>query len=290
MSVTEGDGVPTIELRRVYGERGLVAETGPAPRLSQSCAHRGSCWKGHETRRPAAESVADELAAPWIGNQYERCRTAVVLENLNEYGGWDAMGNLARYARSEFQRGKRMLFAGKYEDGRKYRGTIAWTQALSYAVAWLALEGELPDARDAQGKITCKALAAAVDRVAIVQHVKCSPMGDRSRPSKAMWEHCGGHLLGEELRILQPRRIIVLGVDNNLGGLRRLLGLQEVAQNSTQLGKTTMRCLLLEASGVRALAVPHPTSRGGSSAKLVAAAARLLGGTQLASSETTGAS
>lgn len=271
-------------LRRVYVARGLVSNDGIAASISRCCEHAATCWNEHESRRPSPGAKADELSAPWIGEHYDRGRTVVLLGNLHEYGGWDVsqsaqtgMRFLANAARAGFKSNNRRLFRGVDDSGRMYRGTDVWTQAISYASAWLAVDGILANVWDSQRRISCASLADAIGLVAIVQHVKCSPTGDRSRPSDAMWVACGEHLLKHELAILQPERIVVLGADRNLTATRPLLGrLRSLGSATIKNKKTTMNVRLESGDGYRVLAVPHPSAWGGVSKELLAAADALL--------------
>ncbi|HEV3323778.1 MAG TPA: uracil-DNA glycosylase family protein [Solirubrobacteraceae bacterium] len=54
-------------------------------------------------------------------------------------------------------------------------------------------------------------LARSWERCAYLQSVKCSPHGNRSNPTGAMCRACPPFLLKEELEILAPRAVILLG-------------------------------------------------------------------------------
>lgn len=57
---------------------------------------------------------------------------------------------------------------------------------------------------------------AAYDDNLFLNHIKCSPKGDRSAPSSSMWENCGVHVLKKEIEILSPEFLWVLGKGDNI--------------------------------------------------------------------------
>lgn len=61
-----------------------------------------------------------------------------------------------------------------------------------------------------------KDVAAAFEWIAFTEHVKCAPRGGKSKPTVAMWERCGAHILREELLLLEPEHILVLGQSRSL--------------------------------------------------------------------------
>ncbi|MBM3668352.1 MAG: hypothetical protein FJW90_12965, partial [Actinobacteria bacterium] len=50
---------------------------------------------------------------------------------------------------------------------------------------------------------------------ALLELVKCSPVGDRSAPTEEMWNVCLGEFLVGELAVLQPRVLLVLGLSKS---------------------------------------------------------------------------
>ncbi len=170
-----------------------------------------------------------------------------MLENLRNYGGFDlrvdatkGMRKLGWLARQQLAEGRRRLFG----DG-KYRGTDVWPRALAYAGVWLEVLGVLP-AGDGRGALSAAVLAAALEHVAIVQHVKCSPRTTKSEQSAEMWQHCGRHVRTDELAILRPIRVLVLGTGDNaramqahvLRGASSVMGRRTIVVGSRQLAIT----------------------------------------------------
>lgn len=269
------------QLVGAYRARGLLDDGGRAVHLPTACPRCSACWAGEDPSRvppPDHKGHAGRLSAPWIGYEYQRGRLVVVLENLRNYGGWDlradadkGMRYLGRCARAGFSEGHRVLFRGG-----AYAGTRVWTQAVSYAATWLATSRFLTTTWSGVG-VPGAALAEAMDLIAMVQHVRCSPLGHRSNASAAMWTECGRHVLRDELRILGPARMIVLGRDRNAGALAAhvLPHGRVVHERTVRLGSRTSTVRLerrmLEDRSVDVAVVQHPASPGGTSRALVGA-------------------
>ncbi len=217
-----------------------------------------------------------------IGPRYRAGRLVLVLENLRDFGGWDlhesgaasGMRWLASLARIDWTGGRRRLFRTKAAG---HGGTGVWAQAVSYAATWLATTGLI--ARSWPGDVVpTKVLAETIDHVAMVQHVKCSPLGSRSNPNDSMWVECGRYVLRDELAILRPARLLVIGSHHNAGAMRaRVLSGKTYAVDERTVMLGTRRAVLRlergELSGhpVDMVVVQHPASPGGTSRKLVEA-------------------
>jgi len=186
---------------------------------------------------------------------------------------------LGDVAKKGFHDGLRILFKTS-----TYRGTRVWYKSVSYAVCWLEAQGLLRAKWTAEGGIETDTLHEAIDLLAIVQHVKCSPNdGKRSAPSAAMWRECGSHVLIHELPILRPSCVIVLGADNNVRALRAhvLPGLPVCLQEeSVKTGKRLLTVRYEECTeawgNVALLTIPHSATFGGTSLKLQRAVRQML--------------
>ncbi|MEM7677149.1 MAG: uracil-DNA glycosylase family protein [Myxococcota bacterium] len=267
-------------LRRLYKARRFIGDDGTPRELPRACEKAKACWAAAARRLPNTQ-CATEISPPWIGARYDEGRVLVVLANLYDYGGCDfgpnatvGMRFLGAAARAGFAHGHRRLFGGN-----GYRGTDVWSQAVHYAAAWLDVLGRRAAGNVSQGRFTPTVLADTMDLIAIAQHVKCSPRGNRSAPTQEMWSHCGAHVLGEEIEILQPEAIIVLGSGDNWnafwpklapvdhGRARRAVGRGWIEHSfrTTHCGRT-----------VEVLVTPHPAGFGMTSQALVREVHRLL--------------
>jgi hypothetical protein len=268
-----------------YTARGLLDGSGAAVHLPTACPRHATCWEGESGPRVPPEDHkghAGRLSAPWIGDSYQRGRLTLLLENLRDYGGWDlraeadkGMRYLGRCACAGFAKGHRVLFRGQ-----GYAGTPVWAQAVSYAATWLSVSGLLPISWSSV-RVPGSALAETLDFISMVQHVKCSPLGQRSNPNAAMWSECGQHVLRSELEILRPERIVVLGRDHNAHALAAqvLPAGRVVAERRVSLGARGTAVRLerrtLADRPVDVIVVQHPASPGGTSRALVSAVREL---------------
>lgn len=269
-----------------YVELGLISADQKPVHLPTACPMCTTCWKGASERVPPMGSPASEISGPWIGAEYAPGGVLVLLINMNEYGGWDlrqdaevGMRHLGRSARASFLKGARLLFGGP-----GYRGTMVWVGAVSYAASWLADRSDAASAHDAD-RFSGAALADAMDRIVITQHIKCSPSGSASAPTPEMWRACGPHVLRKELEILRPGKIIVVGSGENDSRLRDLLPSRErgrMLERMVTVGTKNLALRLelqrpLDAHhAVDVLTVPHPATPGGTSGALLQAVGEMF--------------
>jgi hypothetical protein len=165
----------------------------------------------------------------------------------------------------------------------KYRGTNVWYRAVVYATAWLACDGIIAPPGSVTRAHDPAALAASLDFIAIVQHVKCSPRGGRSDQNPAMWRECGPHVLAHELAVLRPTRVIVLGRGDNAQALRELIMPRRIGDLRTQTIGSGRRRAFVELETrtgpfgpVDVLVAPHPAAPGGTSRAITAAVRAML--------------
>ncbi|MDP2896459.1 MAG: uracil-DNA glycosylase family protein [bacterium] len=242
----------------LYGELGFVPQDGNPRPLPRICELRESCWKGAETRIPADTASWTAIYQPWIGDGYSDLRLAIIGLNMNEYGGLHAMTGLVNSARSDIRAGCRRVRFGN--DPKSYRGTLLFHRIGAYAALYAQAARLLHPDFCPDGFPGPSFVADAFDFIALTNHVKCSPLGDRSAPTRAMIENCGRHVLRRELEILRPREILVLGVENAWYLADRVLDEKVVVP--------TGRDLVSRGEGrlagipVRITAVPHPHARG----------------------------
>jgi hypothetical protein len=277
------------ELVSIYRAQGVLTEDDRPVHLPTECPKSGSCWKHAQHRMPVVGEAATEISPPWIGAAYEPGGLLVVMLNMNGWGGFDMGPNprtgnrfLARSAKVGFAQGHRRLFAGN-----GYRGTMVWHQAAQYAAAWLHLTVGVPRV-EPDGRHPVTELPQVLDRIAITQHVKCSPMSDapdeRSAPTSEMWVNCGAHLLIHELEILQPSAVLALGTSDNLAGVSALMAARVGARVEERVmigrGWSSMSIESMAAPflihPVQVIGVPHPSAVGGTAARLIPSLRNLL--------------
>ena len=247
-------------LLNLYRAKGVVSLDGNALPLHAHCSNAIGCWRGCERRIPSG--AQSQLSLPWIGPRYCQARLLAIGENLYEAGGLHKLEELVRAARQELSEVTRMRvrFGSQWKT---YRGSLVWHHVGAYAATILRSRGVEPFAsmswKPGEG-VPRTATIAAYDFIAYTNHVKCSPNGDFSRPSQVMWDTCGRHFLRNELEILEPDMVLVLGSANNGWRVReQALGYE-----------SRLRCvgrhvrqdkLWHDGRAIEMVTVPHPSAR-----------------------------
>ena len=203
-----------------------------------------SCWGQKDHHR-------DTIYLPYIGKNYDKYRILCLGINLNDYGdSLYAMRELTAFAVEKLKDGKKQLQGSSLVPHRTY----------TYAAIWLIKSGLFSN--DILGDISNEILLKALDYIAITNTVKCSTEEKKGYPYFNMWNNCSENILLEELNILKPKRIILIGNSRNYNILQGFLS------NVSEL-KLEGSCYYFtgELSGnqIEVLVVKHPASPGGSS-------------------------
>lgn len=177
----------------LYEQSGLLPDGRDAP-LNVVCPNGRSCWGSESPRSPDRAGVS----APWIGTRYPDRRICVIGMNFDDWGGLPAHWEVTSWHVEAMRRG----LPGK--DGRFFAAG-----AMSYVAAIEASrDGELDSAWEPP---TYEELAAYWAACVFLQTVKCSPCGNRSQPFEPMYSNCPSLLLRDELEILDPEVVVLLG-------------------------------------------------------------------------------
>ncbi len=263
------------QLLALYRSKKLLNNEKPvlvALHLHECCDMATRCWPTKALkRRPEHGSDNGKISLPWIGSKYEKFRVLVLGENFYECGGLEACTNLIRLAKSEMmeKNTKRVLASGKTDKDKIYRGTYFYYKMACYCSVLTHFLDEGATDNILPGPFDANLVAEFFDRVAYTNHVKCSPSDSLSRPEAAMWEECGKHILVDEIRLLDPEWIIVLGKGNNSYYLNRFVSPAEVQSIGTVSGFLGQ----IGGKSIRVIVVPHPSYFR---AKVSAVAADLL--------------
>ncbi len=226
--------------------------------LHQNCERASKCWQSiPEDRYPKSESHCNRITLPWVGGDYRTSRVLVIGENFYEMGGLNACTDLVNDAMNLMIRDnkKRIFGGGKTSTGKTYGGTFFYYRMAHYSgalVRFLETGNSIPDFSEFTEP---NRIARYFDNIAYTNHIKCSPLGNRSRMSAEMWSQCGKHILSEEIEILEPKWIIVLGKANNAYYLKQFvsnLGRRCDGAVSGFVGE-------IRKKSVNILVVPHPS-------------------------------
>lgn len=80
--------------KKVYGAAGVVSPNGDTLPLHLVCKSKQICWSDSAHRVPIDDHGNSGISRPWVGSEYERLRLLAIGENLNHYGGFDAITGL----------------------------------------------------------------------------------------------------------------------------------------------------------------------------------------------------
>jgi hypothetical protein len=174
----------------LYADHGLFDGDRARP-LDCDCPAAAACWSGlgPSERPPRAEAP---ISVPWIGPRYAAGGLVAVAINFNAYGGLGGQWWIRRGAIDALRAGKRKPF--------DYR-TGTYLDLIHASLAGRQLETEPPPA----------AVADAWEASAFVEAIKCSPRWTSSRPTEAMWRNCPPRYLVDELRLLAPGALLLIG-------------------------------------------------------------------------------
>lgn len=172
-----------------YAARGAVVGA-TLPALHRACDCAAGCWQGLEPGAKAPARDPDDHAPgekgsiflPWIGPGYREGGICVVGMNLRYRGlGW-ALGVEYEIAADPKHGQEQALRAGRRAHGS------AWsTFTMRDVLVVRRARGEIPmDVSERDGD----ALADCLMVSARLQAVKCSPIGGRGGPSRAMTTNC----------------------------------------------------------------------------------------------------
>ncbi len=180
----------------LYEAKGLLPDGKDLP-LQHVCPCREQCWGGREHAHPNHPDRAG-ISVPWVGAHYFDRRICVVGTNASDWGGIDSNWRICPSHKDALLAGRRGKDGSPFAEG-----------AMRYAHA---VERSLGGATDPDTRAASRPqLAETWESCAYLQAVKCSPSTPRSEPFPEMFRNCPSLLLKDELEILRPDAVIVLG-------------------------------------------------------------------------------
>jgi len=247
----------TSEFNNLYKQRGFISVAEKPLSLPYVCSNQKVCWKDTNSI-PEDDPSHTAIYDPWIGPRFGELRLVIVGINLNQDGGRNEMNTLVKIAISEIRNGhKRVSFGNKK---KKYGGTLLFHRVGAYAAFYARAAGLLHFDALADGFPDSKFVVAGFDFIAYTNHIKCSPTSKGSKPTLEMWKSCGRHVLRQELELLQPNKILVLGKDNYVHFVENVFDQPvQVFPSGSNIQK--MRANLANKL-IHVIGVPHPQSRG----------------------------
>ena len=243
--------------KQVYGLAGVVSPNGDPLPLHLVCERKEICWADSAHRVPTNDNGNSGISRPWVGSEYGKLRLLAIGENLNHYGGFCAITGLVISARKELLTGRRRLrFENVYS---KYPGTLLFHRLESYASVFAKVKG-FTSFNSSEGFPSQDEVQNAFDFIAYTNHIKCSPTGNKSEQTKGMWDNCGKQFLREEIKILKPESIIILGKSDNLRSVDSKV--LDKPCSWLQHGLVASGTGTIDGREVKLFSVPHPNARG----------------------------
>ena len=237
--------------------------------LQNKCKFCDDCWSKIGHRKWTDEVLKNytdrdkpiNISFPWIGRFYEKYKILVIGVNMNGYGGYDAFKLLVDYAISELKVGKKKLFKSK-----DYPGTLYYHRLLSYASILLEKYKIVEETKD--GLFPNKeTLIKTFDFISITNSIKCSPRGERGKPTNEMWNNCPTYILKEELKILKPKTVLILGKSDNYKYFKNNVLDELILEKRTN--KIISGKGRLNSNELEYFIIPHPASFGGTSPSIL---------------------
>lgn len=248
------------EFKKVYSELKLSDNNGTMLTLHSDCPNCNNCWKNIQDKKPRDDGFWT-VTRPWVGKKYNELKLLVIGVNMNEYGSYDGAINLINWTKEEIGRGKIKMFVSE-----TYSGTFLFHRMGSYITAFVennkllkpTWKTHYPNSDD---------IIASLDYISYTNHIKCSPVGEKSKPTSQMWENCGKFILRKEVEVLEPNKILVLGISDNFDYLNK-----NILDNKISLkwkGKIGIGNGFVNNKKIEITVVPHPASFGGNSSKIM---------------------
>ena len=251
---------------KLYQKLNLISKTGKGLPLHRVCSNREECWKNAVDRIPPDHDDWSHISQPWKGSRYEELRLVAIGENLNEYGGLNALAELTEEAKDLILKGfRRVRFHASFDE---YPGSLLWHRLGCYSAVIGESLGVITPKWGRDDYPEPKDVAAAFEWIAFTEHVKCAPRGEKSKPTPAMWERCGVHILREELILLEPKHILVLGQSNNAWFLSERV-FDSKWKEEKKIGSVTVAKSELGGKSANIWIVPHPQSYGGAAKSIL---------------------
>jgi hypothetical protein len=240
----------------LYKSLSIMNENNEGLPLISSCTKSDHCWKKALNR-----STNYSIYYPWIGAQYKEFKILVIGENMNDYGDINAAYNLIEKAKIDIKQHKRKLFISK-----TYKGTLLFHRIGCYVASFIK-SNDLNTAILKNKYPASINVAESFDYIAYTNHVKCSPKREKSEQTNEMWENCGTHILKDEIRILNPEIILILGTSDNFNNISTKVFDKNIKLSVA--GKCKFGEGFLDGKLIKIYVLPHPSSRGGASYEII---------------------
>lgn len=186
-------------LLELYEEEGLLSDEGEARPLFTDCDRCSDCWTAGDKRPDVGDPAG--IAVPWVGPGYKKSRLCVAGLNGNKYGNLGATWWITK-CDIEARRGH-AEWAGEPTSVHPF-----YPHTARFIAGLLTETSDF----DPNAPVVGSECADLWDSVSFLEAVKCSPhSGSRGSPTPAMVENCPPRYLRQELMVLKPQVLLVVG-------------------------------------------------------------------------------
>ncbi|MFB3893672.1 MAG: hypothetical protein ACE15C_16790 [Phycisphaerae bacterium] len=247
--------------------------------LHKTCPRCKDCWGAQEVVQSACFDKWNRISLPYVGPGFAATpkRLLIAGQNLNGDGGLLEVQGLAVHALCLLSRGVKKIRFGN--PASVYRGSLFWHRMATYSAIVLRSDWEITGNSVTIGgnNIADNAaiLAEAMESIAFLNMIKCSPPDERSKPFQEMWNWCPRTFAYKEIEILDPGTLIVLGKDA-IYPLKNSTKIQTTEVDTTGAGKVSLHLVHFSQRRIPAFNIVHPTAPGGSDGKLISYLAEMV--------------
>jgi hypothetical protein len=248
------------EILELYDKKGVIYDNQSKVEgclLYETCPKKNDCWKGINHQK----ADWNIIQLPYVGSEYstEKYPIAILGLNLNEYGGICSLRDLILDAQYSLSKGwVKIRFGNDYKD---YPGTFLFHRVAAYSNIISRDHLNDKDTNILSGKI----LAKMYDKICFLEAIKCSPSnGSNSSPTPEMYQNCPREYLLEELKILKPKILLVLGKETIIP--ENVFIVEDVKHSKN--GNISL--YKIKDNQIQFIyKVVHPTARGGNSNEII---------------------
>ena len=186
------------QLTDVYKKRGVGTD-----KLRYCCDKATSCWQTKTHDKLRVRRNEGFITYPYIGERYHTNGLVVIATNHR-----DIHGKLTGPLKDHRSICKEI---NGLDDGFYFYKNLA-----RYVI--VLLSNKIFNSDGTETKKYWDASKKALQKIALVQAVKCNPCRrkkDQNQPTSQMWNNCPKYILSDELRVLKPGIILILGITNH---------------------------------------------------------------------------
>jgi hypothetical protein len=238
------------DLGNLYASKNILIN-GIDVLLHENCVHKDNCWNSESINKRGDRW--NKIAFPYIGDEYNGDLMCIGL-NLHEYGGKGAQNELIKGNAQQIgvinylKKGIKLINF----NSNNYPGTIIFHRIAVYSN--IILNNSICPNDN-------KKLSEIYSKIVFLEAIKCSPALNKSRPEPEMNNYCPNDILLNEIDILKPKRILILGnlLLNILKNKYKVIGESIYSKH----GNIEIFNIVMKDDIIKIYKIIHPTAYGG---------------------------